>query len=81
MNFSKFHPRVLFFNQLGESKDIQAMLNLLEYNTKRDLVKLNPEKTEVINVSKALQTHPKKSQSLFNIYFPVFLVSYSKVLN
>jgi hypothetical protein len=45
---------------LGESKDIQAMLNLLEYNTKRDLVKLNPEKTEVINVSKALQTHPKK---------------------
>jgi hypothetical protein len=23
-------------------------------------VKLNPEKTEVINVSKALQTHPKK---------------------
>jgi hypothetical protein len=41
---------------LGESKDIQAMLNLLEYNTKRDLVKLNPEKTEVINVSKALQT-------------------------
>jgi hypothetical protein len=44
---------------LGESKDIQAMLNLLEYNTKRDLVKLNPEKTEVINVSKALQTHPK----------------------
>ena len=36
------------------------MLNLLEYNTKRDLVKLNPEKTEVINVSKALQTHPKK---------------------
>jgi hypothetical protein len=34
---------------LGESKDIQAMLNLLEYNTKRDLVKLNPEKTEVIN--------------------------------
>jgi hypothetical protein len=39
---------------LGESKDIQAMLNLLEYNTKRDLVKLNPEKTEVINVSKAL---------------------------
>ena len=45
---------------LGESKDIQAMLNFLEYNTKRDLVKLNPEKTEVINVSKALQTHPKK---------------------
>jgi hypothetical protein len=37
---------------LGESKDMQAMLNLLEYNTKRDLVKLNPEKTEVINVSK-----------------------------
>jgi hypothetical protein len=35
-------------------------LDLLEYNTKRDLVKLNPEKTEVINVSKALQTHPKK---------------------
>jgi hypothetical protein len=30
---------------LGESKDIQAMLNLLKYNTKRDLVKLNPEKT------------------------------------
>ena len=29
---------------LGESKDMQAMLNLLEYNTKRDLVKLNPEK-------------------------------------
>jgi hypothetical protein len=24
-------------------------------------VKLNPEKTEVINVSKALQTHPKKN--------------------
>jgi hypothetical protein len=45
---------------LGESKDIRAMLNLLKYNTKRDLVKLNPEKTEVINVSKALQTHPKK---------------------
>jgi hypothetical protein len=45
---------------LGESKDTQATLNLLEYNTKRDLVKLNPEKTEVINVSKALQTHPKK---------------------
>ena len=45
---------------LGESKDIQAMLNLLEYNTKRDLVKLNPEKTKVINVSKALQTHPNK---------------------
>jgi hypothetical protein len=35
---------------LGESKDIQAMLNLLEYNTKRDLVKLNPEITEIINV-------------------------------
>jgi hypothetical protein len=46
---------------LGESKDIQTMVNLLEYNTKRDLVKLNPEKTEIINVSKALQT-------LFNIY-------------
>ena len=45
---------------LGESKDIQAMVNLLEYNTKRDLVKLNSEKTEIINVSKALQTHPKK---------------------
>jgi hypothetical protein len=45
---------------LPESKDIQAMLNLLEYNTKRDLVKLNPEKTEIINVSKAQQTHPKK---------------------
>jgi hypothetical protein len=45
---------------LGESKDIQAMLNLLEHNTKRDLVKLNLEKTEIINVSKALQTHPKK---------------------
>jgi hypothetical protein len=28
--------------------------------TKRDLVKLNPEKTEIIKVSKALQTHPKK---------------------
>jgi hypothetical protein len=27
------------------------MLNLLEYNTKRDLVKLNPKKTEIINVS------------------------------
>jgi hypothetical protein len=40
-------------------RDIQAMLNLLEYNTKRDLVKLNPEKTEIINVSKAQQTHPK----------------------
>jgi hypothetical protein len=36
------------------------MLNLLEYNTKRDLVKLNPEKTEIINVSKAQQTNPKK---------------------
>jgi hypothetical protein len=36
------------------------MVNLLEYNTKRDLVKLNSEKTEIINVSKALQTHPKK---------------------
>jgi hypothetical protein len=35
---------------LGESKDIQAMLNLLVYNTKRDLVKLNPEITEIINV-------------------------------
>ena len=45
---------------MGESKDIQAMVNLLEYNTKRDLVKLNPEKTEIIKVSKALQTHPKK---------------------
>jgi hypothetical protein len=28
----------------GESKGIQAMLTLLEYNTKRDLVKLNPAK-------------------------------------
>ena len=37
------------------------MVNLLEYNTKRDLAKLNPEKTEIIKVSKALQTHPKKS--------------------
>jgi hypothetical protein len=45
---------------LGESKDIQAMLNLLEYNTKRDLVKLNPKKKEIVNVSNALQTHPKK---------------------
>jgi hypothetical protein len=39
---------------MGEGKDIQAMVNLLEYNTKRDLVKLNPEKTEIIKVSKAL---------------------------
>jgi hypothetical protein len=37
-----------------------TVLHLGEYNTKRDLVKLNPEKNEVINVSKALQTHPKK---------------------
>jgi hypothetical protein len=52
------------------------MLNLLEYNIKRDLVKLNPEKTEVINVSKALQLIVLHlGVSLVNIYTFCGLVS------
>jgi hypothetical protein len=72
---------------MGESKDIQAMVNLLEYNTKRDLVKLNSEKTEIINVSKALQTHPKKyilggqDTVIFQIVAPnVLFVILSKIV-
>jgi hypothetical protein len=37
---------------LGEWTDIQAMLNVIEHHTKRDMVKINPDKSEVICVSK-----------------------------
>jgi hypothetical protein len=33
---------------LGEWTDIQAMLNVIEHHTKRDMVKINPDKSEVI---------------------------------
>ena len=36
----------------GEWTDIQAMLKIIEHHTKRDMVKINPDKSEVIHVSK-----------------------------
>ena len=39
---------------------MQAMLNLLQYNTKRDMVKLNPEKTEIIKMSKGKANNKDK---------------------
>ncbi|VDI58044.1 Hypothetical predicted protein [Mytilus galloprovincialis] len=37
---------------LGEPQDIQAMLNIIEFHSKRDMVKINPEKSEVLCTSK-----------------------------
>jgi hypothetical protein len=37
---------------LGPSTEMQAMIDVVQYNTSRDLVKLNPEKTEVIRMAK-----------------------------
>jgi hypothetical protein len=33
---------------LGEWTDIQAMLNVIEHHTKRDMVNINPDKSEVM---------------------------------
>ena len=46
---------------LGSSTEMQAMINLVLYNTRRDLVKLNPGKTEVICMSKAKNTNDRKN--------------------
>lgn len=40
---------------LGDSTDIQAMLDIIEFHTRRDLVKINPGKTEVLNLTKTAQ--------------------------
>lgn len=37
---------------MGEWTDIQAMLKIIEHHTKRDMVKINPDKSEVMHVSK-----------------------------
>ena len=37
---------------LGPSTEMQAMIDVVQYNTRRDLVKLNPGKTEVIRMAK-----------------------------
>jgi hypothetical protein len=37
---------------MGEWTDIQAMINVIEHHTKRDMVKTKPDKSEVICVSK-----------------------------
>jgi hypothetical protein len=37
---------------LGPSTEIQVMIDVVQYNTRRDLVKLNPGKTEVIRMAK-----------------------------
>jgi hypothetical protein len=37
---------------LGPSTEMQAMIGVVQYNTRRDLLKLNPGKTEVIRVAK-----------------------------
>ena len=37
---------------LGPSNEMQAMIDVVQYNTRRDLVKLNPGKTEVIRMAK-----------------------------
>jgi hypothetical protein len=37
---------------LGPSTEMQAMIDVVQYNTRRDLVKLNPGKPEVIRMAK-----------------------------
>ncbi|CAC5397548.1 unnamed protein product [Mytilus coruscus] len=37
---------------LGEQSDIQAMLGIIEFHTKRDIVEITPDKSEIMCVSK-----------------------------
>jgi hypothetical protein len=39
---------------LGPSTEMQAMIDVVQYNTRRDLVKLNPGKTEVIRMANSV---------------------------
>ncbi|VDI00230.1 Hypothetical predicted protein [Mytilus galloprovincialis] len=48
---------------LGEPQDIQAMLNIIEFHTKRDMVKINPEKSEVLCTSKG-KNYQQKAYTL-----------------
>ncbi|CAG2189456.1 unnamed protein product [Mytilus edulis] len=48
---------------LGEPHDIQAMLNIIEFHTKRDMVKINPEKSEVLCTSKG-KNYQQKAYTL-----------------
>ncbi|CAC5407005.1 unnamed protein product [Mytilus coruscus] len=44
---------------LGERSDIQAMLGIIEFLTKRDMVKIIPNKSEIICVSKGSKQQPQ----------------------
>ncbi|CAC5396048.1 unnamed protein product [Mytilus coruscus] len=48
---------------LGEPQDIQAMLNIIKFHTKRDMVKINPEKSEVLCSSKG-KNYQQKTYTL-----------------
>ncbi|VDI17850.1 Hypothetical predicted protein [Mytilus galloprovincialis] len=48
---------------LGEPQDIQAMLNIIEFHTKRDMVKINPEKSVVLCTSKG-KNYQQKAYTL-----------------
>ncbi|CAC5396964.1 unnamed protein product [Mytilus coruscus] len=56
---------------LGEPQDIQAMLNIIEFHNKRDMVKINLEKSEVLCTSKGKNCQQKtctldEQSSIFN---------------